>query len=356
MRMNYIFSKKLVQIESTKDHPEKKLEILDLIERKFSSKLFIMKFNYENRPSIVLSNTKSKKLDLIICIHADVVSADKKLFKIKNDKERIYSRGTYDMKSTLLASLIALSESGTQIKIAVFTTTDEEIDDLPTKLLLEKGGYYADLAIIPDGGSLNSLVNSQKGFLQLKLSFKGKSAHASEPWNDCNPAEIAIKSFETIKSDFQNPKNSSDWKTSLCLTKMSSGESLNQIPDATTLFLDIRLIPSDSIDKILKRIKRNCPRGTGIEIVASNNAFHVDHNNNLIEQLSKIISSITNKQISFVREASTSDAVYFSASNIPAILFRPDGANIHQDNEYICQKSLGMFYEIIYKFINNNED
>ncbi len=350
---NYNLLKKLISIQSTSDNPEEKLEILDLIKKHFSESLIIKEYKFENRTALVLGNTKSKNVDLIIASHADVVEADKLQFNLFEDGDKLLGRGVFDMKAVMLASIQTISKIDPKIRVAIFVTTDEEIDGLTTKYLLEKAKYKAKFAIIPDGGEETGISVEQKGFMQIHINFKGESAHASEPWNAKNPIDMGLIFSQKLKEKFSSPKNHKDWKTSIALTKIESGVSLNQIPKHADFYFDIRYIYGDNPKDIIEKIKKILPVGAKIKIVAQNKPFLVSKNNPHLDILTNSIKKISGKNVSFLRDCSTSDAVFFMENNIPAVLFRPTGGNPHNDGEWISKKSLEHFETILTDFISN---
>jgi succinyl-diaminopimelate desuccinylase len=347
---------KLIAIQSTNENPGQKLEILKLIEKQYGSKLNVKKYVFQNRNSIVLSNTKSKKLDLIIATHADVVPAEPKQFALKQKGDKLFGRGSADMKAALLMSLEVLNKlttEGSNKKVAVFVTTDEETDGLSTKYLLSKVGYKSKFAIVPDGGSEVNFSVSQKGFVQLDLTLKGKSSHASRPWEGINPITRGFEIYSKINSKYPIPKNIDDWKTSCVLTKVQAGFANNQVPDTANFVFDVRFVNQADYKNLVKELKYNLAKGDKVKIVAQNESFAVDSSNQYITLLAKSAKKIANKKVKYVKDASTSDALYFAQAKIPSVLFSPTGSNSHQNDEWVSYQSMLIFYETIVHFLKN---
>lgn len=351
------FTKSLIKHHSTEENPKAVLACLEEIHKKFAHDFFIISYNFNKRPILVLSNTKEKAVDLIIAGHIDVVPAKKDGFTLVQKKDKLLGRGIYDMKGPLAASLFSirdyLKENGNKIKVAIFITADEETDGLSTKYLIEKIGYHSQFAILPDGGNEEEIIISQKGFLQTKLTFLGKSSHASRPWNGKNPIENGLKLYKNLLSQFTNPLNEHDWKTSITLTKVNAGNAVNQIPDSADFYFDIRYINSSDRKKILGIIEKNLSKKDKLEIIAENESLSVDPSHPSIGLLRQAIKKISQKEAVLTRECGTSDAVFFSQNNIPAVLFRPLGGGAHQQEEWIDQDSLIRFYNIIKIFLES---
>ena len=346
--------KELTEFQSTSNKPKENLKCLQLIERLFSDDFFITKYSFQSRPMVVLSNTKDKKVDFILAGHIDVVPAEDNQFQMKIEKGKLFGRGVFDMKGPLLAGIFAISDflkQNKNLKITIFITSDEEIDGLSVKYLLDSEGYKADFAIIPDGGKETGIVIEQKGFLQVKMKVYGKPAHASRPWEAENPIMKGLDFVNQLFKKFEQPKFEQDWKNSIALTRIESGKALNQIPQECDICLDIRYISEEYKERILEEIKNILKNEGEIEIIAENSAFKISEDNVFLKALKRAIEGKTKKGVELIRECATSDAVFFTENGIPAVLFRPKGGGEHAANEWVDEKSLFVFYEILLDFL-----
>lgn len=347
------FLEKIISYQTTKDNPKEIEKCFQAIERKFAKFFIIKKYNFKTRPIRVLKNTPKNKLDFILAGHIDVAPAEKNQFKLKIKGNKLWGRGVFDMKGPLIAAIFAISnylKENNSLKIAIFITSDEEIDGLSTKYLIEKINYRARFAILPDGGKdLSEIIVYQKGFLQLHLKIFGKPAHASRPWEGENPIERAMLFYQKLLKKFPPPKNEKDWKTTVSLTKFNSGKALNQIPKDASLGFDIRYLKEKT--KVLKEIKCLLREKDKLEIIADNPPFMISSNNPYLKKLKSSIEKLTNKKVKLVKECGTSDAVFFAQNKIPAVLFRPKGGGAHQNEEWIEKDSLFLFYQVILNFL-----
>ncbi|MFA6973826.1 MAG: M20/M25/M40 family metallo-hydrolase [Parcubacteria group bacterium] len=350
------FVKKLIRYQSTVENPREIALCLEVLEKEFGKVFYVKKYQFMKRPILVLSTSRSKDLDVILAGHVDVVPAKDADFIPKEERGKLYGRGTLDMKSAVVACLFAVREylrDGGNAKVAVIVTSDEELDGLSTKWLAEKKGYRAKLAILPDGGDESELVLKQKGFWQIKVNIKGKSAHASMPWEGNNPLEKGFRLYAKLLSIFPVPTNKGQWKTSIALTKVEGGKTLNQIPDSATFYFDIRYTDESVREKIIGTVNNFLGEGSTVETISQNGALLVDQKNPLILQLKGVIEKELQKKVSFKNECGTSDAIFFAEQGTPAILFRPRGDGMHQDGEWIDIESLGQFQSIVLNFLKS---
>ena len=339
--------KYLIEFGAVSKDKEKTNRLLDEIKNKMPENLFIKKHEFNGFGSLVISNTEDEDYDIVFCTHIDVVPCEE--YKYREDKENVYGRGSIDMKGQVAVCLTLFKELNTDKKVALFITSDEEIDGNCAKELVE---LYPNikLAIVPDGGKDFELISEEKGLLQLKLSIKTKTCHASQPYNGVNAITTLFGCYEKILEKFPLPKNPDDYKTSVTLTKIVGGDALNQVPDYAEMYLDIRHIATESKADIINTIKE-INSDLEIEIVASGSAFITDVNNSNIQMYLKKCEDILGYMPKIVKTESTSDAIYFSDKNIPTVLMNPIGDFPHHPKEYVNKNSLLDLYKIYKKVL-----
>ena len=256
------------------------------------------------------------------------------------------------MKGSVAVCLELLNNINTTKKIALFITSDEEIDGNCTKELLNI--YNSKLAIVPDGGSNFDLISEEKGLLQLELSIKTKSAHASQPFNGENAIVKLYEVYEELIKKYPLPKSSDEYQTSINLSTLNGGDATNKVPDSATMKIDIRYIAKDKPQDFINIIS-NFNSNIEIKTILEGSVFQTDLNNKEIKKYLKVCKKILNKDIKIIGCESTSDAVYFSEKNIPTIIMNPDGYFPHCDNEYVNKDSLVTLYNIYYEFIQKED-
>lgn len=206
----------------------------------------------------------------------------------------------------------------------------------------------------PDGGTNFTLIKEEKGLLQLELSIKTKSAHASQPFNGENAIVKLYEVYETLIKKYPLPKDSTEYQTSINLSSLHGGIQTNQVPDSATMKLDIRYIAKDKPQDFISIISNTNPN-IEIKTILSGPVFKTNLNNKSIKNYLKICKEILNKEIDIIGCESTSDAVYFSEKNIPTIIMNPDGYFPHCENEYVNKDSLVTLYNIYYEFIQKED-
>lgn len=344
--------KELLKYKTIKGETQEFKNIFEFIKNNINSNLYYKEYNFNNNIACVISNTNTKNLDIIFSTHIDIVPANN--YDFHEDKENIYGRGTIDMKGSVAVLIKIMNTLKTNKKVALFITSDEEIDGNCTYELLKI--YTSKLAIVPDGGTNFNLIKEEKGLYRLKLSIKTQSAHSSQPFNGDNAITKLMDIYNEIITKYPLPKNENEYITSINLSRLIGGNADNQVPDNAEMILDIRHTSSDSKSDILKFIS-SLNKNLEIEELLKGAVFKTDLTNPEIQHYIKTCENILKRKINIIGCESTSDAIYFSDLNIPTIIMNPNGYFAHCKNEYVNKESLYTLFKIYKEFIegDNNE-
>ena len=319
------------------------------------SNLYIEEFEYNNSKSLIVSNHKATQFDVIFCGHIDVVPASSQFFTLREDGDILYGRGVCDMKgqvAVMMQIMRELPQAYSWKKVALFLTSDEERGGFDgVGKLLGDLDYSSNVAIVPDGGFNFALVCESKGVLQIKVTATGVGCHSSEPWNGSSAILKLFDIFRQIIAKFPNPKDHLDWKTSLNISKIEGGDSLNKVPHIASMYIDIRHIYLDSTDSIIDLIE-NMDDSVDVEILAHGEAFKLDKNNKFVQRYIDVCRSLVSKNIEMIKCHSASDGRFFSKKNIPCLIMNPTGGNIHCENEWVSLNSLKILKSIYEKYLN----
>lgn len=342
--------KELLKYKTIQGEIKEFQKLFNYIKQTTKETLYIKEYTFNDHKCLVISNQETTNYDIIFCTHIDIVPAT--TYEYKEDNINIYGRGTIDMKGSVAVCLELLNNINTNKKIALFITSDEEIDGNCTKELLNI--YNSKLAIVPDGGTNFELIKEEKGLLQLELSIKTKSAHASQPFNGENAIVKLYEVYEKLINKYPLPKDNTEYQTSINLSSLNGGLQTNQVPDTATMKLDIRYIAKDNPQDFINIISNINPN-IEIKTILDGPVFKTNLNNKDIKKYLKVCKKILNKDIKIIGCESTSDAVYFSEKNIPTIIMNPNGYYPHCENEYINKESLVTLYNIYYEFIQKED-
>jgi succinyl-diaminopimelate desuccinylase len=273
--------------------------------------LNITKFSFNNDKSIFISNTKDKDLDVLFVGHIDVVPADDSDFKVKIIGDKLYGRGSFDMKGHDVVMMKLLKEQKFKNKIGLLLTSDEERGGFNgTGKFLNELKYTCKIAIVPDAGNNFEIIEEEKGVLQIKLSYVGTEAHSSQVWLGDNAIQKISQLYQHLIKKYPLPKSKNDYRTSINIAKIEGGSSTNMVAKESYAILDIRHTANDTIDDILKAINEFNPK-IKVEILAQGEPFLTIKDNHLYQHFLNSYVKIIKKKVKFAKCESASDGRFF---------------------------------------------
>ena len=358
MKENLVsLTKTLIKYQTTKENLEEKEKIVDFCFnelKKFSQ--YIKIFRSQNLPSLVANLKKEKNPKVFLVGHLDVVPAKKEEFLPKIKGDRLYGRGSFDMKGAC-AVMIELfkyfAKKEKKPSLGIILTTDEEIGgENGVGYLLKKERFKSKLAVVLDGGGAPwKVVLKEKGVLHLEIETKGKSAHGAYPFKGDNAIDHLIRIYLKIRKFIPELKKK-EWKTSMNLGKIEGGDAPNKVPDRAKMYLDIRYVKKDEWKKILEKIKEVAKKEKGkLKILSFGYPLIVEKNASYIKLYREIVKKILKKKIKFERMCGATDGRFFYQKGIPVLMTQPYGKNLHAENEWVSIKSLFDLYEVLRVFL-----
>ncbi len=208
--------------------------------------------------------------------HIDTVSeGDLKLWntdpfvaKVRNG--RIYGRGAEDNGQGVISSMYALKalkESNAKLKynFGLALVADEEVGSrFGMQKLMNEGIFKkSDMFMVPDSGvSDGSVIEiGEKGMLWLKVTVKGKQAHASIPDEGKNAFRYSIRFLNEVdlmlhsKYKKKNPLFHPAVSTFEMTKHEKNVDSVNIIPGSDVSYIDSRVLPQYKLDNVISDIK-----------------------------------------------------------------------------------------------------
>lgn len=354
----------LVLIESTDERPEERRRCFQLIRNHLEELpgVELQRLEKNGYESLVVLPEGCEKPKVLFCGHLDVVEhPDPESYRSTIRDGRIYGPGAGDMKGQL-AILVQLmrhlwrEHPGLPVGLAV-TSDEERGGENGVKYLVEEAGISADVAVIPDGGSLNSIIVEEKGIIHLRLRAKGDAAHAARPWLGENALERLVDAVGRIQREIFAPLKpervdrddpSTHWHPTCTATMMATpNDSPNRIPEDAEAVLDIRFVPPHTGDSILAQIREAITPSVVADPIIIAAPTHLAPDDDFIE----ITAEVTGRPAQLTRACGGSDGRFFFAKGIPVMLSRPDVGNLHGHDEWIEIGSMLDYFEICRRFV-----
>ncbi|MED1203413.1 M20 family metallopeptidase [Heyndrickxia acidicola] len=301
---------------------------------------------------MLVCETGQGEKTIVLNGHVDVVSGNKDQFTPYEKEGRLYGRGSADMKAGVAAMMAALEELRSEslfCKVQLQIVSDEEIGGINCSSFLVENGFTGDFVICGEPTQLGIGLQA-KGILQLDIEVEGESAHGSRPWEGKN---AIVKAYELYQQILSLPftKDSSEFylSPSINLAKISGGTVYNKVPDLCTMSLDIRFLPQQSKEEILKQIQNITD--ARIHIHHTGEPVKTRKEDPYVQALIKVLSKKLEKAPDVFGQHGAADALYFAKKGIPAIEFGPAGAAWHGDLEYVELQSVEAYKNILKEYV-----
>jgi putative selenium metabolism hydrolase len=261
----------------------------------------------------------------------------------------LYGLGACDMKGALAAMVYgAKALIDARIKLAgelcvVGVVQEEPCEGLAMQVLIEEEGVKPDFVVLGEPTNLQ-IKRGQRGRLEMKVTVRGRSCHASTPEQGRNAIYDAARLIFGI--ELLAPQLANDpflGQGSIAVTQIdSSAASRNAIPDTCTLYIDRRLTLGETEAKALAEIQGIIAREgvkarvqvseyqatsyTGYECRAREYypPWALDQDHPLVQATARAIRNTLGYRPRIGQWAFSTDGVYtMGKANIPTVGFGP---------------------------------
>ena len=187
-----------------------------------------------------------------------------------------------------------------------------------------------------------------KGVLVVRVDVEGRAAHGSTPWLGDN---AVLKAFELYRSILELPFASGSSELyehpSINIGRIRGGDVVNIVPDHCRIDVDIRYLPNQAPEEVLRQL-----RSLGAEVtpIYEMPPATLDPGEPHVQVLREAVGALEGGSAPAVGRHGASDAVFFLERGIPAIEFGPAGGGHHGPEEYVEIESLRRYRRILVEF------
>ncbi len=316
------------------------------------------------RPNII-ATIKGRKPGKRVWVmtHTDVVpEGDRSLWNtdpfeavVKDGK--IYGRGVEDNQQGLVSSVfaaLALLDNGIvpEYDVKLLFVADEEVGSTyGIQWLATNRSLFAadDLIVVPDSGSADGseIEVAEKNICWLKVMAKGKQCHASRPDDGANAflanCELALRINALERDVFtaRDPLFVPD-RTTLTPTKKDANvPNINTVPADDAFYVDMRILPSYSIDSVLAEVDkamREIETRYGVhfnrETVQRNDSPPTPADAPVVVHLKKAIQATYGVAGRAVGVGGGTVAAYLRRAGLDCVVWSRQDETMHAPNEY----------------------
>ncbi|MFQ6036959.1 MAG: M20/M25/M40 family metallo-hydrolase, partial [Sedimentisphaerales bacterium] len=263
------FLRKLIQAETTAEKGE--LAAAQLISAELGhSGIDYQIDSWGKTRANITARVKSagRKAALLFVSHLDVVGPGETAwqhppFAAAESNGKIHGRGSADMKGGIAAIVTAIRQVvdgriPLQGDIIFLGAAGEETDSCGAKRFISNQSAMPQLAgVVVTEPTDFEVVTAHRGLLWLKVETRGKAAHGSTPELGIN----AIASMRCLLNELENYEIPFQphhllGKCSMSINTIAGGKEINIVPDICTAGIDIRTLPAQNHQDIVKDLEK----------------------------------------------------------------------------------------------------
>lgn len=323
-------------------------------------------FNYgENRMHVIAEKgVSSSGKPLILSGHFDTVPLGNQkwtfnpiISEIKGDK--IYGRGSSDMKSGLAAMIFAATEIPAgqlpEDGLRFILTAGEELGCQGVQDMVKNHNLSGEASAILVGEPTGNIpAIGHKGAIYMNAVAVGKTAHSSMPELGINAIYKAARAITKIEQlRFNADKDTLLGFPTINVGKINGGMNLNSVPDRAEFTIDVRTTTSINHDEILERLSRVLGSEIEIEKLVDLQSVYTDEKDPFVQLVYRICSKegvreMLPRALSYLTDGSVLQRFY---GNIPTIIIGPGQPEMAHKTDEFCYISKIVQAVSIYKNI-----
>jgi acetylornithine deacetylase len=301
------------------------------------------------RPSVIVrARGTGEGRSLLLCAHMDTVGVEGMVdpFTLRVEGDRMYGRGSYDMKSGLATALLACREAralGLAGDVIVAAVADEEHASIGVQEVLRS--VTADAAIVTEPTELELTV-AHKGFAWLEIEVTGQAAHGSRPALGVDailkmgPILTGLAELERTLGERPHPALGPG---SVHASLIEGGRELSTYPDRCVLALERRTLPGETrevVEREIEEVLDRCRAADPALVVTQRTTlvrdpFEVAETATIVQAVLAAAGHELGAPPPTVAVPYWADSAFIAAAGIPTVLFGAGGTGAHTTEEWV---------------------
>ena len=289
-------------------------------------------------------------------------------FSAEIHNERLYGRGTSDMKSSIAAMIVAverlLSKGSINGRIGFLITSDEEGPAVngTVKVIeyLESNNIKIDWCVVGEPTSTDKLgdviKNGRRGSLNGDLTIKGKQGHVAYPHLGDNPVHRFSSSLTALTSEVWDSGNEFFPATTFQISNIHAGTGVtNVIPGELSVKFNFRFsteLTADDLKRRVTDILDTHKLDYEINWNLSGNPF-ITGRGELVNATVDAIKKVTSTNAELSTSGGTSDGRFIAPTGAQVLELGPCNATIHQIDEHVTVAELDTLTDVYEELLRN---
>ena len=321
--------------------------------------VFINEHSFDSCPALVITTKDTKNPKIFLQGHVDVVDGEDAQFQPIIKADRLYGRGSVDMKAFDALAMHLVWDAALNhpdLDLGLMLTFDEEIGGQKGAAKLAEMGYSPDILINGDGGYNHAVIHAEKGILKIKLCASSNSGRHPYPWEGENAFDILVREYQKIRELFPGQALATDtdnWYTTCSSYDIKVKNDSFSAPHYAEMKINIYFTDNLTADQLYNKIQRTIKQVEISKITESERVYLPADNRHVLE-FQQIMQENFEQPIVIRSENGSSDARYYTNMNIPILIVKAVGEGHHTAQEYLHIPSLKPLYQSLETFIQRH--
>lgn len=311
------------------------------------------------RPNAVAEVGAGKAPTLVFCAHLDTVSTTGMTilpFEPRLEGNRVYGRGSYDMKGSAAAVMSMAAAVGREDfpgRVLVALVADEEYASIGAQDFVKR--HKADACVLTEP-SEGRLILGHKGFVWADIVAKGRAAHGSR-W-DLGVSAIAkmgriIAALDRFdQQELRRRTHPLVGSASQHCSLIQGGSGLSTYAEECTLKVERRTLPGETPEQVMEELEaviRSTGEQADVRLLLDRPPLSCDADAKIVTCLREAILSVTGQAPEVAGVGYWMDAALFAAAGIPTANYGPSGAGAHEAVEWVNLDSVVSCAQVLAK-------
>jgi acetylornithine deacetylase len=294
------------------------------------------------RPNAVGRLGNGRGPTLVLYGHLDTVQASNMTippFEPRIDGDRLYGRGSADMKggvAAVMAAAAALArEGGVAGTLLLALVCDEEYSSIGAQAFVEQ--HRADGCILAEPTN-GALITGHRGYAWIDVIVAGRAAHGSL-WQvgisaNARAGRLLVALDEFDRTTLRQRRHPLLGPASLHPAVVQGGVGLSTYAPECTIRLERRSLPGESDEQILQEI-RQLVTEAGVEATVTLTLSRPPMICPADARVKAALQTTLGPDVPEQGALYWMDAALFDAAGTPCVVYGPTGDGLHADVEWV---------------------
>jgi acetylornithine deacetylase len=268
---------------------------------------------------------------------------------------RMYGRGTYDMKGSLAAIMIAAARAAEELSLAgdlvVTAVADEEAESIGAERVAAT--VAADAAIVAEPTDMRVAI-AHRGFVWLELETHGRAAHGSrydlgiDAIARIGPALTGIGELDRRLAEGEAHPLLGRASTHAALVE--GGTEASTYAERCVAKVERRTLPGETVALVGEQMREIAGDAT-VTTLFSREPLETSRDAPIVDVVLRNAGDVLGEPPEIVGVPFWTDAALLSAAGIPTVVFGPRGAGAHEATEWVDLDDVERLVEILVRTV-----